>query len=142
MSTTTDLVAQLSPDLSEWTSQLESLVSAATGVNYTALRLISGYLIFAGCILFAYKLYVALLILKATQKATDKTDVFRGVIAMAALLVLPYSTGAWLVDTVWERSKARIFVSVTYVTLILIGAYFQYISLAHSRSLHLDIPFQ
>ena len=111
-----------------------------TGLSTDAFKMVSIYALTAGYLLFLYKVYIAYLTLRRTSSSADTPEILRAAICTALILALPYGVGAWLVDTVHERSRVRATITTVYVTLTLIGGYIMYFTMQVSNKLDFSIP--
>lgn len=121
-------------------SQIDAQMQVATGMSLTVYRCAAFYALVAGVILFGYKLLVVYLTLKRASGQRETPELLRIASSIAVILVLPYGTGAWIVDTLFERTRFRITVTTIYVTLLLLSAYLGFFVLRASNKLNFSIP--
>lgn len=116
------------------------LLGAAMGMNFSLMRWIAVYLQVAGFCLFLYKLYVAYLTLKRASSLTETADLLRAAMALAVILVLPYGTGAWLVDTLAEKTRWRNPAAVTLAFIVLIFAWYGFFFSGFATKIDFAVP--
>lgn len=110
------------------------------GINFSLMKWVGIYLQVAGFCLFLYKLYMAYLTLKRASGLSEVPDLLRAGMALAVVLVLPYGTGAWLVDILAEKTRWRNPVGVTLAFIVLVFAWYGFYFSRLASQMNFSVP--